>query len=204
MDTLNSREKTLCSFTGCSQEALFKSARCAHHLEDIGHYMSMLKEFLLSTKDFSCLNLSNLVFSDLTIEGKYFYFCNLHASIFTNCEFDNINFQLSFFDSCRFFNCRFNEGRIGWSVLADSLFDKCTFSKQDIFRSNFNACRLKHTSFQNSSLFTSRFIKADFFHSEFVDCNLLRVHFEYAQLNDTLFKNSNQEEAIFDSERIEE
>lgn len=196
---------------GPSKESYIAAAYAGTALRE--YFQELLEtDDLISFKDFSGINASNL-----KVKGKSFAGCIFECANFSNTEFDTCTFEKTSFvagnlDGVIFTNCRFQDSNfscalaesIGFikSSLAGCIYNKSNFKNVGfidsvlqnvkVMGSKFAACWL-----ENSEVTSSMFMNSALDHGRFVNTSLHKIIFQNVSLYNSHFENAVSTSTIF-------
>lgn len=138
-----------------------------------------------------------------TIEASEFVEC-----IFSDCSFVETIFKGCRFVSCQFINCDFSLCKIPGSVFINSSFENSkiigvNWAQADWDRVEigglvkFNKCALNHSTFIGLNLVGLKMIDSHVINVDFRETDLSQADFSGSDLSDSLFLNTNLNQADF-------
>ena len=144
------------------------------------------------------VDFGGLELTDMVLEDKVFWFCNLPRIRMRRVRLKNVKIRLSFFDFGAFERCQTVHCDIRNSVFAGSQIDACRIEDTMLHRTSFVGVDVRDSLFVSSDLYASAFTSAVLERVTFKDCNLKRVEFRRALLSRTDFPASNPREAYME------
>ncbi len=147
--------------------------------------------------------------TDQTFKGGDFTKNRLSKAEYENCIFENCDFSNSYLDNqnfmeCEFIDCNLSNANIAHTIFKEVVFAHCKliglrFEECNAFFMDFTFedCILNHSSFYGLSLNQQRFSDCKLIGTDFTEAVLKRIVFERCDLTDTLFLQTDLEQADF-------
>lgn len=157
-----------------------------------------LTSYVRDTRIIRDVDFRGLVLTDLVLEDKVFWLCNLPGIRMHRVRLKNVKIRLSFFDFGSFERCQTIQCDIRNSVFAGSHLAACRIEDSVMHRVSFVGVEVRDSLFLASDLYASCLTSSRLERVTFRDCNLKRVEFRHALLSRTDFPASNPREAYME------
>jgi len=141
--------------------------------------------------DYACITLNNETLTEVDLSH-----CYLEQTIFTDCKFNQVNFDSSIaarieFNHCQFIGCTFDNANLGASKISDCSFESCSFKATIISNSQWNACTFVKCIIDNAQSLELTLNKISFKECELLDLNFLEMSFPHIQFIECRLKGCN-------------
>jgi len=141
--------------------------------------------------DYACITLNNETFTEADLSH-----CYLEQTRFTDCEFNQINFDSSIaarieFSNCQFVGCTFDYSNLGASKISDCSFEACSFKETVISNSQWQGCTFIKCIIDNAQSLELTLGQTSFTECELLDLNFLEMNLPQVQFIGCWLKGCN-------------